>query len=383
MKSARAVHGVFSAISVIAAILLVGCGNYYRAEIQGFVIDSQSDTGINDATVRLYLGEPADAAEDGFFARTSTATSNNQPGYFRNSVVWNAWFSSFGPEGDSGAAYLGITHEDYAPAIVSVPGVLSDTVNTVQNVRLDRISFEVPSVSGRVVDVNGDGVNGVRMVLDLASTTDDSDDYVVITGDEPDGPGYYVFESVEWRDDINAGNDSDDEEIPLTVDDGEWEAPAGLAVTLTSGQERVVSTDIQVTRQARTEFDTNVAGGVFDIVGETQIPRAGIGVRITLAGSGDIVYTQTGANGRFTVRIEWTDTVPQDFDQDGSVAGGGDASIPEGEDGLLINIDYDSDGNSLYGQTPNGDLIDERSIAGYQLKSWINPNYVPDWDPGP
>ncbi|MBU8914183.1 MAG: hypothetical protein KOO61_09185 [Spirochaetales bacterium] len=380
MKFGRSIRGV---TLVVAAILSIGCGNYYSAEIQGFVIDSGSNTGINGATVRLYLNEPVGAADDGFFARTSTATSNNLPGYFRNAVVWRAWFASFGPEGDSGTVYLGITHDDYAAAVVSVPGVLSDAINTVQNVRMDRISFEVPTVKGRVVDVNGDGVNGVRMVLDLASTTDNAEDYVTVTGDESDGPGYYVFDEVEWRDDANAGNDSDDEEITLTVQDGEWDAPAGLAVTLTSGQERVVATDIAVTRQPRTEFATNVAGGVFDVVVETQIPRAGVGVRITLAGSGDIIYAQTGADGRFAVRIEWTDTVPRDFDGDENDGDGDDTSIPEGEDGLLMDIDYDTDGNSLYGQVPNGDEVDERSIAGYQLKSWINPNFVPDWDPGP
>jgi len=380
MISARSIRGI---TLVGAAILLLGCGNYYSAEIQGFVMDSGSDTGINGATVRLYLDEPVDAADDGFFARTSTATSNNLPGYFRNAVIWRAWFASFGPEGDSGTVYLGITHEDYAAVVVSVPGVLSGAINTVQNVRMDRISFEVPSVQGRVLDVNGDVVNGVRMVLDLVSTTDDAQDYVVITGDEPDGPGYYVFEDVEWRDDVNAGNDSDDEEITVTVDDGEWEAPAGLAVTLTSGQDRIVATDIAVTRQPRTEFNTNVAGGVFDIVGETQLPKAGVGVRITLAGSGDIVYTQTGADGRFVVRIEWTDTVPQDFDGDENDGVGGDASIPEGEDGLLMDIDYDTDGNSVYGEAPNPNGVTERAITGYQLKSWINPNYLPDWDPNP
>jgi len=370
-------------VLAVSVLMMAGCGNFYTAEIQGFVVDSNTDGGVNDATVRLYLDAPETASADGFFARTSTSTSNNRNGYFRNAVVWNAWFSSYGPEGDSGTVYLGITHPDFADAIVEVPGVLSDTLNTIETIVLDRISFEVPSVTGRIVDVNGDGVNGVRVVLDLASTTDDTEDFVTVTGDEPQGSGYYVFDNVEWRDDTNAGNETDDEDITIVVDDDVWEAATTVAATLTSGQPRTIATDIQVTRQPRSDFDTTVSGRVVDIIGETEFPKAGVGVRVTLSGSGDVVFAQTGANGQFSVRVEWTDTQPRDFDDDGSTTGGGDLSIPEGEDGLLVAIDYDLDGNSVYAETPNGDGIDEKSMSGFQLKSWIDPNYVPDWDPAP
>lgn len=368
---------------VVVAAVFAGCGNFYNAEIQGFVVDGNSDSGINDATVRLYLDEPETADDESFFARTSTSTSNNQNGYFRNAVVWNAWFSSYGPVGDSGTVYLGITHPDFADAVVEVPGILSDTVNTVETIVLDRISFAVPRISGRVVDVNGDGVNGVRVVLDLLSTDDDTEDLVTVTGDEPEGDGYYVFEEVEWRDDENAGNETDDEEITISVDDDEWESSSNVTATVTSGQEHSLSTEILVSRQPRTEFDTTLTGSVVRVIGDTESPIAGVSVRVTLTGSGRLVSAQTAANGQYSARIEWTDTVPRDFDGDGSAAGGGDTSIPEGEDGLVVDIAYDIDRNGVYGEAPNTEGENELSISGFELWSWIDPNYAPDWDATP
>ncbi|MFW5802019.1 MAG: hypothetical protein ACOCVC_08280, partial [Spirochaeta sp.] len=190
---------------IAAAVLIAGifgsCSYYHRATVEGFVEDADTAEGINSVTVRFYQERPDEADSSGFFARTSTATTGGNPGYYRNTVIWDNYFSEYGAEGDTGTVYLGLTHDDYSPQVVEVPGILSDDVNTLETIELQRVTFAAGEVFGRVVrDTDGSGQNGVRVELTIpeldeqGNATGETREYVAPTGDRNGESGWYSFD---------------------------------------------------------------------------------------------------------------------------------------------------------------------------------------------
>jgi len=356
-----------------AVLGLQGCGTYYDAEIAGYVKDMDTDAGINGAVIRMYLTEDditaEEEAEDGsvyYIVETASMSSQGNDGYFSHKIMWQNAFGEFGSEGDSGEVWLKITHEDYIETTAQVSGILSDTINLVPDILLDRATFSTPQLRGRVLNVSGEGVNGVRVVLDLSSTTEETEDYITTTGFSDGEPGYYIFQEVTWRDEEPDSDAADTESASVSIDDPDYEYGSTLAVTLTSSQASEAPDDIVVTRKPRTQFSTNVTGRCFaryDNAGidPVDIPVQGVEVTITYDdGNGShTLYDQTDGTGSFGLLIQWTDTSPGDF-----IEGTPDSSVPDGEDGLEINIDYD-DANFT-------------DLTNFNLKSWLNPNYIPD-----
>ncbi len=346
---------------------LSACGNFYRAEVQGYLRDSENDGGINGATVYFYQNAPDSAGEDGWFAKTSTADFNGNPGYYTSRVYWQSFISEFGPEGDSGELHLGITHPDYADEILLITGVFSDSTNNLEDILLTRTTFRSPSVSGRVVNAAGEGVNGVRLVLDLSSTPDDGEDYVAFTGTVDGEPGRFEFDDVTWSDE-NA-SDSSSESVTISVDDNEWESAQTRTLTLSSDEESDVSPDIPVARIPRTNFQLTVRGVIEDRTAEGSIiPFEGIFVQLEYV---DPDGTQTvtdfsGANGAYEFVIQWDEAAAVD------------------ESSITINrIDFDmnSDG-TLAGGAPDG-AFDWSGSGGREVSSLSGLHNLPRFDPNP
>lgn len=378
---------------ITAGILfLSSCGNFYSADIQGYVLDSESNTGINGVTIYLFEKEPELPQDENFFTKTSTANFNGEAGYYSSKVIWQSLVGRFGPEGDSGEIYMGVSHPDYADVVITQRGIFSDTNNILEDIELDRTTFSSPLVSGRVVNSSGEGVNGVRMVLDLDSTPDENEDYVALSGTVEDTIGVFEFTDVTWTDETAAAEGtSSTENVTISVDDNEWKnsgQPRNL--DLYSSQESVLN-DISINRQPRSNFQMEITGRIVDRKSgdNPDYPIEGILVELIIdtddtSGSGyeDPEYALTDINGRYTFNIQWDDNSPGDFPS------GASGSIPEGEDGIeIISVYADwgdgteglisPDGN--YGQPAGG--TSEVILENVEIHSGFNPYTVPLNDP--
>lgn len=365
---------------VALPFLLLGCGAFYSADIAGYIRDTESNNGIDGALIRVYLQEPASADEEDFIVETASMTSNGNPGYYSHRIVWQNIFPAFGNEGDSGDVWLGIMHEDYSSSVVHVQGVISDTLNLVPDIVLDRASFSTPEATGRIVDVSGDGINGVRLILDLASTTENAEDYVTTTTTSLEGTtGQYSFPNVTWRDEAPDSAASDTETATIIVDDPDWVSALSMQVTLTSGQISSMPEDIVATRKPRTDFSITLRGRCINRTPAPDIqdlPAQGVEVTLTYRtqdGTLHTLYDQSDVGGNYSFLVQWTDDSPGDFD--GPVDGSDDASIPEGEDGLYIQAQFNPAMT-----TPDIDGGDPATFdaSDFLLKSWLSPNYLPD-----
>jgi hypothetical protein len=308
---------------------------------------------------------------------TASMASQGNNGYFSHKIIWQNAFGEFGSEGDSGEVWLKISHEDYLEKTTRVSGILSDTINLVPDILLDRATFSTPQLRGRVLNVSGEGVNGVRMVLDLSSTTDEAEDYITTTGFYEEEPGYYLFQDVTWRDETPDSDAADTENGSVLVDDPDYQSGGSLSVILTSGQDSEAAEDIVVTRKPRTQFSTTVIGRCIrryiNVDGDpVDIPAQGIEVAAfyTDDNGSHTLYDQTDATGSFSMLLQWSDADPEDDT---------DPTIPEGEDVLYVEFDYDPDNLSSYTFTDivgatTGTIEDDE----FRLKSWLNPNYLPD-----
>ena len=166
-------------------VLLSACGNVYRADIQGRVEDSDNETGINRAIIRVFEEQPDAADSDGFLVRTETATAGGTTGVFQTTVVWRSLFGSFGDQADTTSLWLGITAEDYGPLLVEVPGILSDASNTVGTFRL--------------LDLTRDEDARSALIQGRVFRTNAADEDVAVAGylvavglDDPDDPGTWL-----------------------------------------------------------------------------------------------------------------------------------------------------------------------------------------------
>jgi hypothetical protein len=383
---------------VVIAALVTSCGGYYyRATVQGFVVDEESDIGINEATIRIYTSEVESATADGFVSSTSTVTQGASPGYYSSTVIWNNWFGEYGGEGDTTEIWLGISHPDYADRVVRAEGILSNENNLIATVRLTETTFRLEALQGRVVDSNGEGVNGVRVVLDLPelSGTDDREDRIVQSATINGQRGTFEFRNIEW-DESNTAAGSGEVTAIVRVDDAEWGDPGYTggpeptddyiiekAVTLIpADQTRTLSSSITVYRLPRTEFSAVVAGRVLErLTDETRVGVQGVQVVLTYIrqeDSGPVTETllaTSNAAGGFQFSVTWTDNAPEDFDnadaRTGAAQGPDTAGIDPGEDGLLIDVSYSDVGSLPFSA---GDLMNVAVLS--------NPtggiNYLPD-----
>ncbi len=353
-------------ILILATVALASCGRYYNAEIAGYIKDASNGNGINGAIVRMYLNEPDSADSPDFIAETSSMTSGGNDGYYNHKIIWVTMNPEFGDEGDSGTIWIGVTQEDYVSKVVQVSGIISDTLNVVPDIQLERATFSSPTVTGHVVNVNGEGVNGVRVVLDLQSTTDTDSDYVTTTTTINNEPGSYRFNNVTWRDENPDSSDTDTENVTIYIDDPDYTSSSSITAQLTSGQDNDIPDDLVVTRKPRTNFSTNVAGSCIERIvktdnGEIQnIPLKGINVTITYSddNGSHTVTDVTDANGNYSILVQWTHATTSS-----------DPEVPEGEDKLILTtVTYD-DPSGVYTFT---------NLNNIEIKSWINPNYLPD-----
>ncbi|MBT3272837.1 MAG: hypothetical protein HN368_06765 [Spirochaetales bacterium] len=374
---------------LIGTVLVTGCGGDYTAEIAGYINDSESGAGVDGAVVHIYSEEPDTAGDEGFIVETASMSSGGNAGYFNHKIIWRNWFPAFGEEGDTGSVWLGISHGDYADAIIHVQGLLSATLNVIPDIQLERATFSIPELTGRIIDVGGEGVNGVRVVLDLASTTDDAEDYITTTGTIDGAVGTYRFTNITWRDEAPDSAAADTESVTLIVDDQDYDSATMLTTLLASDQNAEFTTDIVVIRQPRTEFTANIQGQCINrYISSTEvqeIPEQGVEVTLTFMDQDGItlhtLFDQTDVTGGFAFFVQWTDDNPRNFDGSVSTAVE-DLSIPEGEDGLYVQIQFAAPFNdpalpedSLDIDGGDDALFDS---ADFALKSWINPNYLPD-----
>ena len=162
-----------------------------------------------------------------------------------------------------------------------------------------------------------------------------------------------------------------------------------LTTLLASDQNAEFTTDIVVIRQPRTEFTANIQGQCINrYISSTEvqeIPEQGVEVTLTFMDQDGItlhtLFDQTDVTGGFAFFVQWTDDNPRNFDGSVSTAVE-DLSIPEGEDGLYVQIQFAAPFNdpalpedSLDIDGGDDALFDS---ADFALKSWINPNYLPD-----
>ena len=365
--------------AVLLTVTLVGCGgHYYRATIQGFVLDDENGAGVNGAVVRFYTEEVDSPDAPGFVAQTSSATQGGNAGYYSTTVIWRSFFGAYGPEGDTTTVWIAVRDPDYADSVVAAPGILSEVANRVASVRLVRTSFRLEALRGRVVDSDGNGVNGVRVVLDLPvlSGADDRVDRVVQSGTIDGVSGTFEFGSVEWSDRNTADLNGEMTAI-VRVDDPDWGDPDNVgdpykdyiverSVALVPGDlPRSLGTPITVYRLPRTEFTTTVVGRLYERItagdgSVTDRPVAGVRVELVYTRDTDgapetetwVTRPDLAGDSRFTVT--WLDLAPGDYDdadeRSGAVLRGSTAGIVQGEDGLLVDLGYEDVG-VLPGQT--------------------------------
>jgi hypothetical protein len=326
-------------IAFICALsfLALSCGNrFFSATLSGYVRETGADpgtegAGIDGAEVRVYLTAPTTGLEEGYVVKTSTMTSGNQSGYWSHKVMWENWTPSFPDEGDSGAVWVSVRRPGFFPDIIEVSGILSDANNVIPTIELERILMS--SLRGRVVNSAGQGLNGVRLVLDL-STTAATDDYAATTATDDGEPGYFQFDDVAWIDAdslpaaafsaaraIAAGAAT--ETAYLRVDDPAWfgavyDAATPLALTLNSGEDRDISATPIVAASA--DFERGVIEG--RVVDSTGAGVNGASVSLDLGSNGvGADYTATTMRlvshvgqedgwYRFT-NVSWTDPSPE------------------------------------------------------------------------
>lgn len=235
----RRVPFYFGAVMLI--LLLTGCGMYHKADITGYVKNSASGYGINGADLKVYLTEDAVQSGEGYILETSSMIYNGNPGYFTFTAVWQRLFSEYGSEGDVTELWIHAGHDEYSSKTVHVSGITSDTMNIIPDIELEAVVYTAQQVSGWVTDGTGpppNGVDGVRVVLDLAST-EKNPDYVAVSSTVESGgstqSGVYTFVNVQWRDEVNIGRMTDEEMITISVDDSTYTGDRTLERSVTSG----------------------------------------------------------------------------------------------------------------------------------------------------
>ena len=244
---------------------------YYSANLQGYVMDSKTGgAGVANAIVYIYTKDPASALNanpstvpSGYVQVTSTSNANNNTGLYTSKVLWNNPSGAYGSKGDTTTVYAVVTHPDYAWTAFTLGGVLSDTTNNLVDLKVKRITFTTAQVTGQVIDVNGNGVNNVRVVcyLDATAAAGSAPDYTATTATTNNVAGTYTFNNVTWKD-AAATTDISEHTVLVKVDDSNYESSETLGAELTSGSNYNASTQLTASRKFTTSFASNLAGRI-------------------------------------------------------------------------------------------------------------------------
>lgn len=388
------------ALGLLLGLAASSCTYYYTSSVQGFVVDDDSGNGINSATVYLYYADPGDAASlvadpdapAEFIAATTTSTSNNQAGYFSCSVIWQNNEGRFGEEGDTTTLWALVVHEDYAPKVVRFIGIFSESGNTVPDVELTSIVHVCPELGGRVLNASGEGVDGVRLALDLSpgNGTDDTD-YLVTTQTVDGVAGSFTFENISWE---GTADTDIQHAAEVRVDDTDWESAGTYPITLVDDNPVTFADPLSVYRQARNSFNLTLSGSLikrsYASNGTVQeFGKSGIQVSlsydtesqaadgsISSAAKTDVV--STAGDGSFSISAVWNDY--------GDKSNPSGVAIPEGEDEQAFSLSFNvGDGQTGWGWffndvqvTPVDGVITLTSAdLGLWLRTWTN-NVLPD-----
>ncbi len=201
----RATLMVAALVTLAFSLLsLSSCGNrFFTATVSGYVRESgdqagSAGAGINGAEIRVYLKAPTADSQDDYLVKTSTMSSGGQDGYWSHKIMWEAWFPKFPDSGDSGTVYVWVKRPGYFPVIIAASGILSDSTNVLPTIELERIAMS--SLKGRVTNHFGQGVDGVRLALDLDYSVEEGADYYATSAQNADGSGYFEFSDIGWID---------------------------------------------------------------------------------------------------------------------------------------------------------------------------------------
>ena len=369
IPAVREVSGILSGTLNVVPDMLLDTVAFVAPRVRGSVIlNGQATNGV-----RMVLQIPAEEeGEDPDEYVAITQTVDEQEGTYEfTDISWRDQEPD-GEEQDTQEALLFVEDNDYvsdysdqAPFALTLTS--DEPLDIETDITVSQVTYAAPVVAGRIRNINGDGVNGVQVILDIIST-DDAEDYVVTTGTWDDEPGTYRFVNVSWRDEDPDTPDSDLEAVSIWVDDpdytGSYDVDTPLPATISSEQDTEIPTDVIVTRKPRTDFSADVTGRLlYRIGGATDYADFPIqGVTVTVAYTDDegpqqLITTTNGA-GQYSFLIQWTDAAPTDD--------------PEGEDTITITLDYSEEAPAqeyeFYDGTPDP----------YEVRSWLTPNYLPD-----
>ena len=259
-----------------------------------------------------------------------TMSSQGNDGYYSNKIIWEESQPDFGEEGDSGTIWIGVSHEDYFSYVVKASGILSDTLNVVPDIQLTSTSFSSSEISGRIVDVNGEGINGVQVLLDLTSTEDVEQDYATTSATIEEVIGAFRFQDVTWQDsdpdfgEENGSETSSSETAHIYVDDTDFysinTASNPIEITLTSNAETELSQNIEVRRGL---FSVPYVRGKVLLDTTSGLGENGVRVVLDLLSTedqGDYETTTSsleGEKGYYQFDdVVWEDNTPEHVDTD-------------------------------------------------------------------
>ena len=411
MKLARTLSAGLTLMSLLA---LASCdfsqfgAYYYSATLQGYVMDAKTGgAGVANAVVYIYTKDPTSALKaspstvpSGYVQVTSTSNANNNTGLYTSKVLWNNPSGAYGSKGDTTTVYAVVTHPDYAWTAFTLGGVLSDTTNNLVDLKVKRITFTTPSVTGRVIDASGNGVNNVRVVLFLtpAAQTAGTPDYVATTATANNVAGTFTFNNVTWHNTQQTA-EIDTHDVIIKMDDANYSPTSDpLTPTLTSGSASDLTAEpTRASRNVHYDFSTNLAGRILirraTTNGTTDSGVQGIHVVVSwysADSTGTFVThqaeTDTNNQGNWTVFVQWTDPNPRNYDgDDGTDSTNQDATIDPGEDGLKVkvaftNLKNPSTASTTYYQFNEVAYADgssgsaSASTYSFNLQSWRSPN---------
>ncbi|MEC7986652.1 MAG: hypothetical protein VX278_15905 [Myxococcota bacterium] len=344
-------------------LLLLSCQPTFTAEISGYVLDAETDDGIEGATIRFFDKEPETATETSFLSET--ATSSEVAGYFIKTIGWRDLISNFGEDGDYRDLYFGIQHPEYLPGIFHTEGIFSNSLNVVPSMRLVSLRRSVDEIYGTVYSQDG-LQNGVRVTLSLGENDVLYDTQYTARINDVDG--VFQFSNVEWLDTDNTGSIVS----YVRIEDPSYTAvnPAQITQTLSEDTPFYELEGFEVRKKRPDVFSAQISGSAYFSHQTAQGDFVDVpieGIEISLQWNYDdnnlsdprTNYVRTDSSGRFETQISWTDSLPDPED-----------GIPQGEDQLPVLIQFPSSNTGL--------VFDLSIYSGeYTIRSWIENQLPP------
>jgi hypothetical protein len=412
--------GILSKATNTVPDLRVKRATFKANTVVGRVLDT-SGKGINGirVVVNLYPDSTnTDISEnEDYVVNTNTPAGGVDGTFTFQDVTWrNATATG---TTDSHQIRIRITDTQYkgkADLLVTVTSGGENTLpdsQTLTAVRKPRSSFSADTVTGRILDANGKGLNGVRVVLNLYPDDPDAtvaanEDYVATTATPNGGEaGTFTFQNVTWTDTAATG-ETDTHTVRIRLADTQYQGDKELRPTISSDVENTLTSGSTITasRKPYSDFTANLQGRIQKHFagsnGDSYAGAQGVTVRLSYATSASttkIIETQTDANGQYSFSLAWTDTTPGNYDDGASDLTAVDTSLPTSEDGLLYSISFEKLPTKVVAGSPTKDNLVEfngmpaRSYTGsaatvaadttvtytnQKLSSDKNPNYFPD-----